>query len=128
MLALGNKSTSASEVPSMRCKNCHTVMMDNDTHCPTCRSPTARATAAPPVTIAKPSGLAMALPIFGGAIGGLLYASMAGSQTTVAPGAPGGTRSGPNPIKWMAGVAFLLVGGLFLLIAVFSFRDTWRIA
>jgi hypothetical protein len=100
----------------MRCRNCHTVMMDTDSHCPGCHSSAERATAAPPEPIGKPPGMALLLPIFGGAIGGALYAGIAAAQ---ASGSSGGSRAfsdtgGSSPIRWIFGLLFLLGGGLLV--------------
>src|SRR5262249_19095733 len=103
----------------MRCRNCHTVMMDTDTHCPTCHSSVARAPAAAPGPIAAPSPMLIMLPVFGGAIGGAIAGAIAASSTATAPsrhvgslsyGAP--ARRGPGPLRWTFGILFMLGGGL----------------
>src|SRR5262245_21293774 len=106
----------------MRCKNCHTVMMETDTHCPSCRSPVARATAAAPGAIAEePNGLLKMLPMFGGALGGLAYAALTVGQesvavTSTAPASTGGGTSA-NPMRKIFGFVLLIVGGLVLMLA-----------
>jgi len=60
----------------MRCRNCHTVMMESDLSCPTCHASAASATAAAPGPFSSPSGMSTLLPIFGGAIGGALYGAL----------------------------------------------------
>lgn len=114
----------------MRCKNCHTVMMDTDLACPSCHASVASATAAPPGPINKPSNLAILLPVFGGAIGGALYGALAASSNSApsrgvrGPGGTGGTATA----KWILGLLFVLGGGLLLLVAAFQFFQTLKIA
>jgi hypothetical protein len=82
----------------------------------------------------KPNGMLMMLPIFGGAIGGAMYAGLtaAGAQ-----GSPGGTYvpsgsparpHGPGSFRWMLGLLLLLGGGLFAVFAFMYFCDTFSIA
>ncbi len=69
------------------------------------------------------------LPVFGGAVGGAIAgAMMAGSGGTLhsAAAAPATRRS--SPVKWMFGLLLILVGALFLIIALVIFYDTWKIA
>lgn len=112
----------------MRCRNCHTQLMDTDPACPCCHSSRARATAAPPGEIIKPSNLIYALPAFGGAIGGLIAgAILAGSGGTLpSPAIP--ATGGSSSVKMMFGVFFLLGGLLLLLSAPFAIYNTWKIA
>jgi len=112
----------------MRCKNCHAVMMDTDAFCPSCRASAASATAAAPGEFSKPSPMLMALPILGGAVGGALYGALtapSGRSSSLA-GAPVARRS--SPLKWMFGLLFILVGILFLVLALVSFCDIWDLA
>lgn len=114
----------------MRCKNCHTVMMETDLECPSCHASVASATAAPPGPINKPHNLAILLPVFGGAIGGAIYGAMAAANnTTPSRGVrgPSGTGSG-GTAKWIFGLLFILGGGLVLLLATVQFLQTWKIA
>src|SRR5580704_9921545 len=99
----------------MRCRNCHTGMMDTDTHCPSCHATAARAHAAAPGEMRKPPGMALLLPMFGGAIGGALYAgwvaaeacnSAGSSQTSRATGATRAT-GGSSPFRWVFGLLFV---------------------
>jgi hypothetical protein len=119
----------------MRCRNCHTVMMDTDTHCPGCHASVASATAAAPGPIEAPSPMLNMLPIFGGAIGGAIAGAIAASSTATAPSRPLGSlsygapsRRSPGPLRWMFGILFMLGGGLLLLIAPALFYDTWKLA
>ena len=108
----------------MRCRNCHTVMMETDAECPTCHASAARATAAPPGLSGKePSGLLMMLPMFGGAVGGLLYAGLTTAADVPLPPYGGPPRES-SPIKRVLGFVFLLGGGLLLLLAFVYFWDT----
>lgn len=112
----------------MRCRNCHTVMMDTDLQCPTCHSSVASATAGAPGPIGnKPNGLLMLLPIFGGAAGGLLYGlltSSGESPTARGAGGPNSLRS----IAWAGGFVLALLGGLFLGFAGIQAFETWKVA
>src|SRR5262245_17743439 len=116
----------------MRCKNCHTVMMETDSHCPGCRAPVERATAgAPEAAAEKPNGLWMLLPLFGGALGGLAYAVATQGQGTVSPGRPthtSGRASGPSPVRWVVGLLVVIGGGLLLMLAGAQMFDTLKIA
>jgi hypothetical protein len=115
----------------MRCRNCHTGMMESDLYCPGCRAPADRAMAAAPGAIPeKPSGLWLALPIFGGALGGLLYAGLVSSGESAAAGGARGARQsgGWGTFKWVLGVFLLLAGGLFLVLAFVHFDATLEIA
>lgn len=113
----------------MRCRNCHTVMMDTDPECPTCHASAASATAAAPGPMGnKPNGLLMLLPIFGGALGGLAYAALAGSAEG---SASGGRRSGSSSLgsaAWVFGLVIVVVGSLLLGLAAIHFYDTWSVA
>lgn len=124
----------------MRCRNCHTVMMETDPECPVCHASAASATAAAPGPMGdnKP-GLGLLLPMFGGAIGGAIYGAIKVAEASSRPGqstwgvaptpqAPARVSSGANPLKWLFGIVFLLAGGLFLMVAVVNFFDTWKIA
>src|SRR5438309_177008 len=111
----------------MRCRNCHTVMMDTDPECPSCHSSAARATAAPPeLGGGKPNGLLMMLPMFGGAIGGLLYAGLAGSGASASSGGSRGT-GGLSTVKWAFGLFLIVGGGLFLILASVHAWGTWTV-
>jgi hypothetical protein len=104
-------------------------MMETDTECPSCHASAASATSAAPQPFAKPSNLLKVLPVFGGAIGGVVYAALntpAGRAPARGPGSPG-TRSSA-PFKLIFGVLFILGGGLFVVMAFVHFRDTWKIA
>ncbi|HMF19847.1 MAG TPA: hypothetical protein VKE98_21760 [Gemmataceae bacterium] len=125
----------------MRCRNCHTVMMETDLECPTCHSSVERATAAAPGPFNdnKP-GLGLLLPMFGGAIGGAIYGAIkvaeassnpAGTTSTWGtvqrPASPSANHSA-KPVKWFFAIVFMLLGGLFLLVAVVNFFDTWKVS
>jgi hypothetical protein len=113
----------------MRCRNCHTVMMDTDSQCPSCHTSAARATAAAPGEISKGPGLGILLPIFGGAIGGALYAGLAAAGTSSSAAGSQATRgSGSGRVKRGLGLLFALGGGLFLLLACIHFWGTWKVA
>lgn len=117
----------------MRCRNCHTALMDTDLVCPSCRTSRARATAAAPEPTGNPpNNLLMLLPIFGGALGGVVYAGLTAAQASASTGGPpqlGGTRAASSfSLKRPLGVLLLLVGGLFLVLAVVHAADTWNIA
>lgn len=114
----------------MRCRNCHTQLMDSDQVCPSCHASRASATAAAPGEIKQAPGWVNLFPMFGGAIGGAIGGVIASSMTstgvtysTAAP-ASGGLR----PVKKMFGLFFILGGGLFLLGAAVVFYNTWKIA
>ena len=123
----------------MRCRNCHTVMMETDPECPVCHASAASATAAAPGPFNdnKP-GLGMMLPIFGGAIGGAIYAGIKiANASSNSPGwtstwdtAPSANRStsSASPLKWLFAILLILVGGLFLLAAIVNFFDTWKVS
>jgi hypothetical protein len=109
----------------MRCRNCHTVMMDTDPECPTCHASAASATSAPPGPINKPSGLLLMLPAFGGAIGGALYGALTIGQRSASRVTHG--HRGSSPLKWVFGLFLIVAGGLFLAIALVQFCDVWEI-
>ncbi len=110
----------------MRCRNCHTVMMETDPACPTCHSPAQRATAAAPGQTDAASNLLKVLPVFGGALGGLAYAALTYSEGS-ASSAARRTR-GMGPVRQVIGCLLLLGGGLFLVLAAVHFLETWKIA
>jgi hypothetical protein len=120
----------------MRCRNCHTVMMDTDSHCPGCHAPVASATAAPPGPVAEPSPMLTMLPAFGGALGGAVAGAIwAASSAASAPARPYGSRAyaaparrSPGLVRRLFGILFLLGGGLFLLVGPVVFCDTWKLA
>jgi hypothetical protein len=114
----------------MRCRNCHTVMMETDPECPACHSSAERATAPAPGPIGQPSNMLKLLPMFGGALGGLVYAGLASSQANVPSTAAHRTSAsyGSSPIKRLFGLLLLLGGGLFLVLAFVHFCNTWKIA
>lgn len=113
----------------MRCRNCHTVMMETDLACPCCHASVASATSAAPGPIAKsPSGLLMMLPIFGGAIGGLAYGLLVGPEGVSSGNARGGSGGSGGAIKWGLGLFLIIVGILFLPLAGFYFYETWNLA
>lgn len=114
----------------MRCRNCHTVMMESDLECPVCHASAARATAAPPGPSEKPNGLLLLLPIFGGAVGGLAYAALASSEPGAPSGGPRGPHAarGPSRLKRVIGGVLIALGGLFLVLAFVHFWGTWEIA
>jgi hypothetical protein len=73
------------------------------------------------------------LPIFGGAIGGALYAGLKSGEASpvwgAAPPSSGFSRpTGTSPIKRIVGVVLLLGGGLLLVLAGVQFCETWTIA
>jgi hypothetical protein len=111
----------------MRCRNCLTVMMDTDEQCPSCHSSVARATAAPPEPISKPSALALLFPMFGGAIGGAFYGALVIATSDGSSGESSAT-GGSLRAKPTFGVLFLLGGGLFVLLACAHFWGTWTVA
>lgn len=119
----------------MRCRNCHTVMMDTDTHCPGCHASVARATAAAPGPIEAPSPMLTMLPMFGGAIGGAIAGAIIAGSTATAPSSPPGSlsygappRRGPGPLRWTFGILLMLGGALFLLLGPALLYDTWKLA
>jgi hypothetical protein len=104
-------------------------MMDSDPECPSCHSSAARATAPPPGLSGKALGLALLLPIFGGAIGGALYAGLAVGGATASEGGShvsSGT-GGSSTVKWIFGLFCVIGGGLFLVLACVHFCDTWDV-
>src|SRR5579859_2805540 len=116
----------------MRCRNCHTVMMETDLECPICHASAASATApAPQPMNNKPNGMLMALPIFGGAIGGAILGAvkLAEAANTYSPPPRAGAHGAvdipltPSPgfLKKLLGVMLLLGAGLFLLLALVHF-------
>lgn len=112
----------------MRCRNCHTVMMDSDQICPSCGASAASATAAPPALGGgKPNGLLLLLPMFGGALGGLAYGALTAGQNQ-APARASSSSSGWRLCKGIFGVLLIVFGGLFLVAASVHFAETWRIA
>jgi hypothetical protein len=114
----------------VRCRNCRTVMMETDPQCPSCHASAARATAPPPESTRRPSGLLLLLPIFGGAIGGALYAGLAvaaASETSVSSRGLS-QAAGLRTIKRLLGLCFFLGGGLFLVFACVHFHGTWTLA
>ena len=109
----------------MRCRNCHTVMMEGDAICPSCHATAESATSGPPeLTGGKPNGLLLMLPIFGGALGGLAYAAL-----TSGDGSGGSSRGGGGfgSIKKIVGGVVLVLGGLVLLVAFLQFNNVQRI-
>src|SRR5579871_2627382 len=114
----------------MRCRNCHTALMDTDLVCPSCRTSRACATAAAPEPTGEPSHLLKMLPIFGGALGGVLYAGLTACEAGAATASPprsGGTWAASS-CKRPFGILLLLAGGLFLALAVVQAADTWSVA
>lgn len=114
----------------MRCKNCHTVMMDTDSHCVSCRAPAESATAAPPEQTGDTGlGMLILLPMFGGALGGLaaglIHAGMNSRSTPARASAPTGTA---RSIRLWIGAVLTLVGGLFVLLAMLQYHKTRAIA
>src|SRR5438067_624499 len=103
----------------MRCRNCHTVLMDTDRACPSCHSSRARATSDAPGEFKKTPGWVNLLPVFGGAIGGAIGGAVAGAVIASSTGSGGTTystaaRSGSSPAKKTMGVILILGGLLFL--------------
>src|SRR5438874_998680 len=97
----------------MRCRNCHTVMMETDVECPGCHASIERATAAAPELTGQPDPMLKMLPMFGGALGGLAYAALAEASTagshhigpaTVRSRQEPGQASGANPLKLIFGI------------------------
>src|SRR5260370_22211881 len=113
----------------MRCRNCLTVMMDADPECPSGHSSAARALGPPPGPSDKAPGLALLLPIFGGAIGGALYAGLVVAGATASSNGSHASRGtgGSSTFKWVFGLFCLLGGGLFLMFACVHFCDTWTL-
>jgi hypothetical protein len=111
----------------MRCRNCHTVLMEADAECPVCHASMASATAAAPAPSESSSGMLKLLPIFGGAAGGLLYAALANSDERATSRSARRPRES-SPLKWIFGLLLILGGGLFLILAFVHFCETWRIA
>jgi hypothetical protein len=110
----------------MRCRNCHTSMMDSDLECPSCHASAASAHSAAPGEFRKPSGMVNMLPVFGGAIGGAIAGAMTAPQGRLYSGGAPGPR-GSSPIKRIIGVLFLLGGVLFLGIALDQSYNTWKV-
>ena len=108
----------------MRCRNCHTGMMDTDAFCPGCHAPADRAHAVNEGPSGeKPNGLWLMLPIFGGALGGLLYAGLVSANSSGSGGGRG-DQSATKGIQWAMGLFLLLVGGLFLVLGFVYFDAT----
>src|SRR5262245_59602581 len=116
----------------MRCKNCHTVMMDTDTECMSCHATVERATAGPPELAGdKPNGLLLMLPMFGGLLGGLMYAAIVASNSSGSGRGSGGGSSGAGVLKTLKillGVFFILGGGLFMVVAFIQYNGVNDIA
>ena len=116
----------------MRCRNCHTQLMDTDLACPSCHSSRARATSRPPGENTKPSyWWIYLLPAFGGAIGGviaglIIAGSARSDETGYSTAAP--AAGGSSPVKTMIGLFFILGGLLLFVNASFMFYNTWKIA
>src|SRR5262249_26154854 len=113
----------------MRCRNCHTQLMDTDAVCPSCRASRTSATAAAPGEFTKPPGGYTRLHWWGGGVGGARPATLTpggrfGGQKMFARGAPA-TR-GSSPVKRMFGLLLLLGGLLFLVLAAVLFYNTWQ--
>lgn len=109
----------------MRCKNCHTVMMDHDTHCVSCGATAESATAAPPeLSGGQPNGLLLMLPLFGGALGGLVYAGLTANGSGGSRGGGGGGAGVLATIRTLFAMALLFVGGLFMVVAFFQINAT----
>jgi hypothetical protein len=79
--------------------------------------------------------------MFGGAIGGAIYGAIkiaeasskpGGSTSTWGvvqqPGSAGRTGNPAGALKWFFAIIFMLLGGLFLLVAVVNFFDTWKVS
>ena len=111
----------------MRCRNCHTVMMDDDPICPSCHATAESATSGPPdLAGEKPNGLLLLLPMFGGALGGLAYAALTSGHASASSGSRGG-GGGFGPIKKIVGGVLLVLGALFLLLAFLQFNNVQKI-
>jgi hypothetical protein len=111
------------EATDMRCKNCHTVMADIDTHCVSCGATAESATAAPPaLTGEKPNGLLLMLPLFGGLLGGLIYAGLVANESggSGRRGGGGGGTGAWKTIKTLFAMALLFGGGLFMAVGFFQ--------
>lgn len=112
----------------MRCRNCHTVMMDTDTVCVSCHATVESATSGPPeLTGGAPNGLWLLFPLFGGALGGLVYAGILASQSNGSRGS-GSAAGAAKTFKKILGVLFLLGGALFLVVAFVNFDATRAVA
>src|SRR5207247_952161 len=87
----------------------------------------------PPQASSKPNGLWMLLPIFGGAIGGALYAGVLMAHASTDPrksrgaAAEDGGGGGANAIKLVVGLFLVLAGGLFLVIGGVQGWGTWTV-
>ncbi len=113
----------------MRCKNCHTVMMDTDEICVSCHATVASATAGPPALEGpQMNGLWMLLPMFGGALGGLAYGAVAAAHGS--NGGSGGTSGGANwtAVKTILAVVLIILGGLFMVLAFVHINTTMQVA
>src|SRR5262245_60460364 len=106
----------------MRCRNCHTQLMDTDRACPSCHSSRARATSDAPGEFAKPSPWVNLLPVFGGAIGGAVAGAIIASSGGTTYAAP--VQRGSSPVKKMFGLVLILGGLFFLIIAAAAFHNT----
>ena len=128
----------------MRCLNCHTVMMDSDPFCPSCRTPVDRAVSAPPALTGgnRSNGLWLLFPVFGGAVGGLLGGVIRASVTAgdIATAPRQATHSpaaryahafqgsgGVSPVKVIIGLVFLLAAAVCLLMAGIQGWGTWTV-
>jgi hypothetical protein len=116
----------------MRCRNCHTQLMDTDYACPSCHASRASATSSAPGEFTKPSGWVNALPALGGAMGGLVAGAIIASSNSSSGGtlhsATGTATRASSPVRVTFGLFFLLGGIVFLGIAGVMFYDTWKIA
>src|SRR5262249_23562360 len=113
---------------TMRCRNCHTQLMDTDPVCPSCHASRASATSAAPGEFTKPSGLVNMLPMFGGAIGGAIAGAMMTSSGEPLHSTATPATGNSSSVKRMFGLFFILGGILFLVSATVIFYNTWEIA
>src|SRR4051812_37027549 len=101
--------------------------MDTDRACPSCHASRASATSDAPGEFTKPPGWVNVLPMFGGAIGGVVagavIASSAGSGGTTYSTA---ARRGSSPVKRTFGTILILGGLLFLVCAAGIFYNAWK--
>jgi hypothetical protein len=112
--------------------------MATDTHCPSCHSSVARATAAAPGEFAKDDNVFLKmLPVFGGAAGGLLAGAIKAADASTQPSArqpqffTPATAAGsgrPSVGKLLIGLVFVFGGGLFTYIAGLEAWNTWNVS
>lgn len=114
----------------MRCRNCHTVLMDSDPECPVCHA------AAPPEGSDVPqpfsegsNGAKLLFGLGGGLIGLALYGLLSGAGNALARSGGGrGARPGRvGPVRRLMGLVILVGGGGLLVLALTHFWHTWEL-